>query len=90
MKGHMALVTEHSVDFAVVLVERAAMTGPTSAKDDLIETFSLEFGVPAVLMSRDRRGQLDFYGRTDLSQWLANHVLFPDQLPWREFTSRAA
>ena len=90
MKGHVARVQEQGLEFAVVSVERTTMTGPTKRKNELIDTLSLEFGVPAVLMARGGSGELDFYGRTDLSQWLANHVLFADQLPWREFTSQAA
>jgi hypothetical protein len=87
LKGHVARVQEHGIDFAVVGVERSTMTGPTKRKNELVDRLSLELGVPAVLMARGGSGELDFYGRTDLSQWLANHVLAADQLPWREFTA---
>jgi hypothetical protein len=88
-KGLVALVKEQNVNFAVVNIKRSVMTGPKSTKDELVTTFSREFGVPAVLLAQDARGQMEFYGRRDLSQWLANNVIDPSQLPWREFTLAA-
>lgn len=88
-KGLVALVKEQGVDFAVVNVKRSVMTRPKSSKDQLISAFSLEFARPAVLLAQDARGQMEFYGRHDLSQWLANNILDPSQLPWREYKPAA-
>jgi len=89
MKGLVALVKEQGVNFAVVNVKRSVMTGPASNKNQLVSAFSREFGVPAVLMAQDSRGRMEFFGRRDLTQWLANNILDPGQLPWREFSSAA-
>ena len=86
MRGLVALVEEQHLEFAVVIVQEYVMNGPTSHKEELVAAFTREFGAPAVLMSQDAHGELEFFGRLDLSQWLANNVLEPSQLPWREFT----
>jgi hypothetical protein len=88
VKGQVALVREQGVNFAVVIVKSAVLAGPKSKKDDLVATFSVEFGGSAVLMAQDSRGVPTYYGRPDLVRFLAN--IFPEQLPWREFTLRAA
>jgi len=90
MKGQVALVREQGVEFAVVLVKLQLLRGAKSEKDAAVRTWSIEFGRPAVLMAQDTRGEMEFYGRRDLSQWLANNILDPAQLPWREFTAKAA
>lgn len=88
MKGHVALVREQGVEFAVVAVKPHVLAKPKPQKDDLVSAYSLEFGVPAVLMAQDARGRATYYGRRDLVNFLF-HVLV-EQLPWREFTIRAA
>lgn len=88
MKGNVALIKEQGVNFAVVVVKRSVMHGPTSEKDELRTTFSYEFGgVPVVLMSQDGRGIPTYYGRPDLVRWLKNQYV--ELLPWREFTIAA-
>jgi hypothetical protein len=88
MKGHVALVREQDTRFAVVVVRPSVMSGLRTERDDAVRAFTDEFGVPAVLMMRDSRGTPTYYGRQDLVRALANVCL--DQLPWREFTMRAA
>lgn len=88
MKGHVALVREQGVDFAVVAVKPQVLNKPKREKDDLVAAYSLEFGVPAVLMAQDARGRATYYGLRDLVKFLS-HV-FVEQLTWREFTIRAA
>ena len=85
MRGLVALVEEHHVEFAVVSVKDYVMHGPTSHKDELVATFTTEFGAPAVLMSQDGHGRLEFFGRLELTQWLEDNIDDPGQLPWREF-----
>ena len=88
MKGHVALVREQGVEFAVVTVKPHALAKPKRQKDDLVGAYSLEFGVPAVLMAQDARGRATYYGRRDLVNFLSRVLV--EQLPWREFTIRAA
>jgi hypothetical protein len=87
VKGHVALVREQGVDFAVVVVKRHVVNSP-SERDEAVSAFSIEFGVPSVLMAQDSRGVPTYYGRPDLVRFLQN--ILPEQLPWREFTMRAA
>jgi hypothetical protein len=51
-----------------------------------VHTFSVEFGMPSVLMAQDSRGRATYYGRDDLVRFLSG--IFVEQLPWREFTLR--
>jgi hypothetical protein len=88
MKGHVALVREQGVNFAVVAVKPHVLNKPKRGKDDLVAAYSREFGVPAVLMAQDARGRATYYGRPDLVRFLSQ-ILF-EQLPWREVTIRAA
>jgi len=90
VRGLVAFVEQQHVEFAVVSVQQYVMTSPLSHKNELVADFTREFGAPSVLMSRDGRGRLEFFGRLDLSQWLENNILDPSQLSWREFTLLAA
>lgn len=87
MKGHVALVREQGVNFAVVVVKSSVIHGSRAHKDDLVQTFTVEFGMPTVLMAQDSRGRATYYGRDDLVRFLSN--IYVEQLPWREFTMRA-
>ena len=50
-----------------------------------IRTFSGAFpGMPVVLMAQDSRGTPTYYGRPDLSRFLANTPL--GAIPWRRYT----
>ena len=89
MRGLVAVVEVQHVEIAVVSVQGYVMNGPMTHKNELVAAFTREFGAPAVLMSQDGHGELEFYGRLDLSQWLANNIRDPSQLPWREFTLAA-
>jgi hypothetical protein len=88
MKGHVALVQEQDVRFAVVVVRPSVISGLKSERDDAVRAFSAEFGVPAVLMVHGSGGSPIYYGRPDLVEALAD--VRAEQLPWREFTMRAA
>jgi hypothetical protein len=87
MKGQVALGREQGVEFAVVVVKPQVVRGSESQKDEAVRAWTIEFGVPTVLMAQDSRGVPEYYGRPDLVGFLAN--LFPEQLPWREFTIAA-
>jgi hypothetical protein len=89
VRGLVALVEEQHIEFAVVSVQDYVMSGPMSHKNELVAVFTREFGAPAVLMSEDNHGMLEFFGRLDLTQWLENNILDPSELPWREFNLAA-
>ena len=85
MKGLVAFVEAQHVEFAVVSVQEYVMNGRMSHKDKLVTDFTREFGAPTVLMSQGAQGELEFFGRLELTQWLAKNILDPSQLRWREF-----
>jgi hypothetical protein len=89
MRGLVAFVKGPHVEFAVVSVQEYIMNGSMSHKNKLITDFTREFGAPAVLMSQGAQGELEFFGRLELSQWLAKNILDPSQLLWREFSLAA-
>jgi hypothetical protein len=88
MKGHVAMIHEGGVTFAVVVVRPSVISGLKREREDAVRAYSAEFGVPAVLMIQNSRGTPIYYGRPDLVEYLAN--LRVEQLPWREFTMQAA
>ena len=88
MKGQVALVREHDLTFAVVAVRPSVISGPKRERDETVRAFSDQLGVPAVLMVQGSRGTPIYDGRPDLVQLLANVCI--EQLPWRDFTMRAA
>lgn len=77
-----AVVKEQGVKFAVVAVRPFAMA-PLS-RGSTLSWFQPRFrGLPIVLMSQDSSGSPTYYGRHDISQFLAN--LQPEQLPWAKY-----
>jgi hypothetical protein len=88
MKGRVALVDENCSRFAVVVVRPTVMSGLRRERDEAVQAFTAEFGVPAVLMVQNSLGTPTYYGRDDLVGLLVDVRV--DQLPWREFTMRAA
>ena len=88
MKGHVALVRERGLRFAVVVVRPSVMSGLKRERDEAVRALSKELGVPAVLMIWSSRGTPTFHGRDDLVRVLAS--LCVEQLPWRELTLEAA
>lgn len=77
-----ALVREQQTTFAVVLVKASAMQlhNRDSTKRSLQPLFP---GVPVVLMSQDHFGTPTFYGRRDITRFLAGIEMV--RLPWREY-----
>ena len=88
MKGQVALVREQGVAFAVVVVQPTIMSGLKRERDEAVRAFSAELDVPAVLMVQNSRGTPTYHGRADLVRFLSNVAV--EELPWREFTVRAA
>lgn len=79
----VALVREKGVEFAVILVRDSVVDSP-SQRDNLIQLWSRELGMPAVLLGERR---FRSFGRTDIVRFLRN--VHPSQLPWRRITMAA-
>lgn len=78
-----ALVKEHGITFAVVIVKAHIIRNSLQA-DQTIGSFRPVFGgVPVVLMAQDTRGCPTYYGRRDIVDFLAHVPLAA--IPWRRY-----
>jgi len=79
-----AVIREQGVTFAVVVVRPTVLQSTLQARET-IQSFQPAFpGLPIVLMAQDGRGRPTYYGRRDLSQFMANVPL--RNVPWRRYT----
>lgn len=79
-----AVIREQGVTFAIVIV-RSSVLQNTSEANDAIQSFQPVFpGMPVVLMAQDSRGRPTYYGRRDISSFMANVPL--RAVPWQRYT----
>jgi hypothetical protein len=79
-----AVIREQGVTFAVVIVKERLLNNSFEA-DRTIRAFQPAFpGLPLVLMAQDHRGVPTYYGRPDLSKFMANVPI--ECVPWAEYT----
>ena len=79
-----AIIKEQGVTFAVVVVKGHVLQNTTEANNMIIQLTPVFNGIPVVLMAQDARGVPSYYGRKDISKFLANiHI---NQIPWRKYT----
>ena len=79
-----AVIREQGVTFAVVIVKQHILNNSFEA-DRTIRAFQPAFpGLPVVLMAQDYRGVPTYYGRRDLSQFMAKVPI--DRVPWAQYT----
>lgn len=84
MRFEGAVIREQGVTFAVVVVKEHVVNNSFEA-DRAIGAFRSAFpGLPIVLMAQDYRGVPTYYGRRDLSQFMAGVPM--ECVPWAEFT----
>ena len=70
-----AVIREQGVTFAVVVVKEHVVNNSFEA-DRTIRAFQPAFpGMPVVLMAQDYRGVPTYYGRRDISQFMADVTL---------------
>jgi len=85
MKFQGAVIKEQGVTFAVVIVKKPVVDNRMEA-NRAIQSFQPVFpGIPVVLMAQDHQGRAEYYGRRDISSFLANVPLHA--IPWREYTA---
>ena len=79
-----AVIREQGVTFAVVVMQEHVVNNSFEA-DRAIRAFQLAFpGMPVVLMAQDYEGVPTYYGRRDLSQFMADVPL--ECVPWAEYS----
>jgi hypothetical protein len=86
MNVDAALVSEQGVTFVVVVVQNSVLSSPTTRTATAAGFAPYWPGVPIVLMAQDARGAPEYWGRTDLAQFLASVPV--ESLPWRSWTIR--
>ena len=84
MRIQSAVIKEQGVTFAIVVVKKHVVDNRYSA-DEAISNFSPDFpGVPLVLAAQDHRGRFTYYGRQDITKFLAS--IDPRRIPWKKYT----
>lgn len=84
MKFQGAVIKEQGITFAIVIVKKYIL-GQKAEADKAIQNFQSFFpGVPLVLMAQDSRGVPTYYGRQDISRFLAGVPI--SAIPWKEYT----
>jgi hypothetical protein len=79
-----AVIEEQGQTFAVVVVKRHVTENRHEAASAM-QSFSRYFpGMPIVLMSQDSRGRATYFGRSDISKFLAR--VPRHAIPWKRYT----
>ena len=78
-----AVIREQGITFAVVIVKPHVVQNSSEA-NRAIAAFSPAFpGLPVVLMGQDHRGVPTYYGRRDISNFMASVPLHA--IPWKRY-----
>ncbi len=86
MRFQGAVIREQDVTFAVVIVKSHVVSNSFEADRTIAGFRPLFPGLPVVLMSQDSRGVPTYYGRRDISQFMASVPL--ECVRWKEYTAR--
>jgi hypothetical protein len=83
MQFEGAVIREQNVTFAIVNVKKHILDNTIEA-NRAIRSFGGVFpGMPVVLMSQDSRGRASYYGRRDISQFMARVPL--NAIRWKRY-----
>lgn len=84
MKIQGAIIREQNQTFAIVAVKRHLLNSSQDA-NETIRLFTPYFpGMPIVLAGQDSSGVFTYFGRRDISAFLAS--ISPTRIPWKEYT----
>lgn len=84
MRFEGAVVREQGVSFAIVVVKRHILDNTIQANQTARSFGSAFPDLPVVLMAQDARGSATYYGRPDITRFLARVPV--GAIPWREYT----
>lgn len=84
MRVQGAVIREQGQIFAVVIVKPHVVQNRAEAAGAISSFMPIFGGVPVVLMAQDSRGRATYYGRRDISQFMASVPL--RAIPWREYS----
>ena len=80
-----ALIREHGVSFAIVVVKRHVLDNRTESSEMIAASSQFFGGVPTVLMAQEAGGRPRYLGRPDIVRFLAS--ISPARIPWKRFTT---
>jgi len=78
-----AVIKEQNLTFAVVVVKPEVIRNCTKAQDAIRSFMPVFHGMPVVLMAQDNSGVPTYYGRQDISHFMASVPL--QAIPWRRY-----
>lgn len=84
MRFQGAVIREQGVTFGVVIVKSHVLQNSFEANRMILALMPAFSGVPVVLMAQDYRGVPTYYGRRDISRFMASVPI--GRVPWREYT----
>jgi hypothetical protein len=84
MKFQGAVIKEQGLTFAVIIVKKSVIDNTYKA-NKAIQSFQPLFpGIPVILMAQDFRRRPIYYGRRNISRFLASVPI--QAIPWKEYT----
>jgi hypothetical protein len=84
MRFQGAVIREQGQTFAIVVVQRHVIDSQSTAAGAIANFGPVFPGLPVVLMAQDSSGRPTYYGRKDISRFLATVPM--RAIPWREYT----
>jgi hypothetical protein len=84
MQCYGAVVRDHGINFAVVIVKPGVLRTAQEAVKAQVAFAPAFRGMPVVLMAQDEKGVPSFHGRQDLVGFLRDVNL--DYLKWKVYT----
>ncbi len=84
MKLQGAFLQEQGVSFGVAVVKKHILANRAEADRLICQLRPLFNGCPVVLMAQTHQGVPTYYGRRDISQFMARIPVHA--VPWREYT----
>jgi hypothetical protein len=84
MRFQGAVIREQGVEFALVVVRPTVLQSTEQATKTSLALRRAFPGLPVVLMAQDHAGRATFFGRQDITRFLAGVPLHA--IPWRQYT----
>lgn len=84
MRFQGAVIREQGQTFAVVVVRPHVIDNPSTAAEAIASFCPVFPGLPVVLMAQNNAGRPTYYGRQDISRFMASVPM--RAIPWREYT----
>jgi hypothetical protein len=79
-----AVLREQGVTFAIAVVRHGVLAHRAQREESLGQFHAFFGGIPVVLMEQDAAGVPSWFGRPDLTRFLANVQV--GAIPWRRYT----